>query len=512
MEKKKKLKKREYDKKDLTDIVKFVYITIIFSVYMIAMHNKYFDITKTRYLFFVSVSILFIIFYLAAEVITKIINDEKFEAGNIGIDKPDFKLPVTWMQFFIICNIISFLFSAQRKKSFYGEDGRYMGFYMFFVICSVIIFLSKGLKTCEWLYMLFLATTFFSYIVAIAQHMGNDFMHYRDGISKKQFHIFMSTFGNINIYASFIVISLAVAISVFVFSKKTVYNIFAGVIVVLGGMSMMIANSDSVYMGIFAVAVLLFALAIRDGYVLKMLMCICGLAIGNLILALINRYMVKEYDKREGIARFLDNTGIALVLSAVAFLALFIAFLIQKRMENINKKRASLIFLIAVGAGLVVFVIIGKVLKLSFFDFNYKWGTYRGYIWTKCVELFNEAPLMRKLFGYGQETVRMLTVSNFHDEMLEITDKVYDNAHNELLQYLLTIGFFGVVSYVGMVASSFIYILKNKKTNIITYISASVILGYFVQSLINLNQPMTTPLFFVFMGMGVGNAVYVNKT
>lgn len=54
---------------------------------------------------------------------------------------------------------------------------------------------------------------------------------------------------------------------------------------------------------------------------------------------------------------------------------------------------------------------------------------------------FNEAPLMRKLFGYGQETVRMLTVSNFHDEMLEITERVYDNAHNELLQYLLTIGF-----------------------------------------------------------------------
>ena len=93
------------------------------------------------------------------------------------------------------------------------------------------------------------------------------------------------------------------------------------------------------------------------------------------------------------------------------------------------------------GAGLIVFVIIGNVLKLSIFDFNYKWGTYRGYIWTKCVELFNEAPLMRKLFGYGQETVRMLTVSNFHDEMLDITGKVYDNAHNELLQYLLTIGF-----------------------------------------------------------------------
>jgi len=65
---------------------------------------------------------------------------------------------------------------------------------------------------------------------------------------------------------------------------------------------------------------------------------------------------------------------------------------------------------------------------------------------------------------------------------------------------------------VGMVATTFIYILKNKKRNIITYISASVISGYFVQSLINLNQPMTTPLFFVFMAMGVGNAAYVNKT
>lgn len=511
MGKKKILEETKFDKNGLTDIVKFVYITIIFSAYMVVMHDKYFDITKTRYLFFVSVSILFIIFYLSAEVITKIIRDEKFEVGNPGIPKTDFKLPVTWMQFFLICNIISFLFSAQREKSFYGEEGRYMGFYMFFVLCIVSIFLSKGLKSHEWLYLLFLVTTFFSYIVAIAQHMGNDFMHYRDRISKKQFHIFMSTFGNINIYASFIVISLAVAISIFVFSKKTVYNIFAGIIVVMGGMSMMIANSDSVYMGIFAVCVILFALAIRDGYVFRLVMCISGLAIGNLISALINRYIVKEYDKRAGIARLLDNTRNAIALVTVALLGLFIALLIRKRMENINKKRASIIFLIVVGVGLIVFVIIGNVLKLSLFDFNYKWGTYRGYIWTKCVELFNEAPPMRKLFGYGQETVRMLTVSGFHDEMLEITGRVYDNAHNELLQYLLTIGFFGVISYIGMVAASFIYILKNKKRNVITYISVSVILGYFVQGLINLNQPMTTPLFFVFMAMGVGNAAYVNK-
>ncbi len=103
MEKKRTIKKTEYDKNGLTDIVKFVYIAIIFSVYMIVTHNKYFDITKTRYLFFVSVSILFIIFYLAAEAITKIFKDEKFEVGNLGIDKPDFKLPVTWMQFFLIC-------------------------------------------------------------------------------------------------------------------------------------------------------------------------------------------------------------------------------------------------------------------------------------------------------------------------------------------------------------------------------------------------------------------------
>ncbi|MCM1288975.1 MAG: O-antigen ligase family protein [Clostridium sp.] len=509
MGKKKNIKKTEYDINSFTDIVKFIYITIIFSAYLLVMHNKYFDITKTRYLFFVAVSILFIIYYLIAEMIARFLKDEKLGAGNIK--KTDFQSPVTWMQLFLICNIISYICSSQRGKSFYGEDGRYMGFYMYFVICIVTIFLSKGLKRYEWLYLLFLVTTFFSYIVAIAQHMGKDFMHYRDGVSKKQFNIFMSTFGNINIYASFIVISLAVAISMFVFSKKMVYHIFAGIIVVLGGMSMMIANSDSVYMGIFAATVILSALAIRDGYVCKMLMCISGLAIGNLILAFINRYIVKEYDKREGIARLFDNTRNALILTGAALLVLLLAVFMRKRTENINKKCAALLFLIVVGAGLIAFVIAGNVRGLSVFDFNYKWGTYRGYIWTKCVGLFNEAPLIRKLFGYGQETIRMLTVSNFHDEMLEITGRVYDNAHNELLQYLLTIGFFGVVSYVGMVASSFIYILKNKKRNIITYVSLSVILGYFVQGLINLNQPITTPLFFVFMAMGVGNAAYENK-
>ena len=88
--------------------------------------------------------------------------------------------------------------------------------------------------------------------------------------------------------------------------------------------------------------------------------------------------------------------------------------------------------------------------------------------------------------------------------MKSIEQQIYDNAHNEVLQYLVTTGLCGAVSYIGLFVSSFIYIFKNSKNDLVAYISLAVMLGYFIQGLMNLNQPITTPFYFVFMAVGVG--------
>ena len=88
------------------------------------------------------------------------------------------------------------------------------------------------------------------------------------------------------------------------------------------------------------------------------------------------------------------------------------------------------------------------------FDFNDKWGSYRGYIWRRVTGLYGELPFVQKIFGHGNESIRSLMDDRFYDEMLQVTGTVYDNAHNEYLQYLVTQGLLGMLSYVGVVVTA----------------------------------------------------------
>ncbi|MBQ8913809.1 MAG: O-antigen ligase family protein, partial [Lachnospiraceae bacterium] len=172
--------------------------------------------------------------------------------------------------------------------------------------------------------------------------------------------------------------------------------------------------------------------------------------------------------------------------------------------EKINKNKAIILFMAMIAAIGILVVYVGHKKHIGAFTFNYRWGTFRGYIWTKSIEIFKDAPVMNKLFGYGNESLKTLMNTHYHDEMVSVTKKIYDNAHNELLQYLVTTGLCGMISYAGLFITSFIYILKNSKKDVVAYISLAVMIGYFIQGLININQPITTPFYFVFMAAGIG--------
>ncbi|MCM1273516.1 MAG: O-antigen ligase family protein [Clostridium sp.] len=509
---KKKKHKYRYDTLWVSDIVKYMYMMFIFSAYLIVMNDQYFDITKTRHSIFIMGTVIFLLLYACVAFIEAYLNETIKNDFKNSLTKDKFlKHPAGWMLIFWFGHVIAFMLTYDKKSAFTGENGRYMGFFTFTVLAIMFFALCFRMKTNEWLYLLLLVVTLFAYVVAIFQHMGNDFMHYRDEISKKDFHIFMSTFGNINIFASFIVISLAVAFAMFVFTKRIVNRYFAGIVLVAGGMTIMIANSDSAYMGLVAVVVILLTFAIQNGRAFFMMLGMSLFALGNLCVVLINKYVVVKYDKRGGVAQLLDSVPLAAVLLAVAILIVLATYFAEKKIKETSRKRASHIFLAAFAVFAVIVIVVGIKMHLSIFEFNYKWGTYRGYIWTKCAKVYVDAPFINKLFGYGQETVRYLTTSNFYEEMLDVTGKVYENAHNELLQYLLTVGAYGLIAYIMLVVSSFIYILGGSNKNVISYISLAVIGGYFIQGIINLCQPVTTPLFFVILAAGVGNAGYCRR-
>ena len=527
----------------LSDVVSLVFLFCIFGIYPWIMHDRYFDITKTRSTFIIYSICIYCLLFLATIIIDRMIYKDSFFVEE---DSKIIALPELWMGLFAVANLAAFAVVlmdnsvvghdkagkpiTKAMQAFEGSNGRMMGLFMYILLAIMFFVIARYLKINLNIFIVLAATTLYAYLVAIFQHVNlpidenthslirkfsNHCVGLKEGIAKRQYDVFYSTLGNINIFACFIVITLSVFIFMYIFSKEIRYKVISAIVLVAGGFSIMIANSDSAYIGLSVAIYLAFILAIKDKKFIDFLLAMFFIALGNLGTVILNKKVIVFYDKRGGFATALDRMDYAIIICLVlAFLvaaAILVKKFLSKYLEKINTKKLIVGILIATAVMIVAVVIVGIKKQMSIFKFNYKWGTYRGYIWTKSGELFKDAPFINKLFGYGNESVKSLMVGSYNDEMIAVTKKVYDNCHNELLQYLITTGIFGLVTYLGLFISSFIYILKNSKKQVIAYACLGAMTGYFVQALININQPITTPLYFVIMAVGVGYVRYLKK-
>ena len=500
-------KKKEESKLQFNDFVIFSYLALMFSVFPLIMHNKYFDITITKYNCFVYVSLGLVVFSIISFIIKSVLDEDNHKStadkGNRLI-KPEF-----WALAFAISNVFSCIVSERRMESLTGSEGRYMGMFSYVLLVTVFFILAKPYRGNNCIFYIFAFSTIVMYVIALAQQSGADIFGLKEGISKKQYYLFVSTMGNINIFASFIVIAFAVFAVFFICSEQIIMKTVSGIIVCLSAMVCLISNSDSVYLGVGIVVLFLFYIAIYKEKVRWYFLMLLLMAAGNFTMAFVNKYILVDYYKRDGISRSLENITINIVLLVIlALFTIAIWQLFKKKPELLkdNKNKLAIgitVILVVLG---VTIVAIAFSNDMSIVNFNYKWGNYRGFIWSKCIDAYKNFGMVNKIFGYGNETIKLSVSNPNYDEMMEITNRIYDNAHNEILQYLLTIGIVGVISYLGMVVCSISYMLVKGKNNVYVIVCASACIGYFAQSLVNLNQPFTTPFFFVFLALGVGFA------
>jgi O-antigen ligase len=135
--------------------------------------------------------------------------------------------------------------------------------------------------------------------------------------------------------------------------------------------------------------------------------------------------------------------------------------------------------------------------------FDNSWGTNRGYIWKASCRLWKDFSVEKKLIGYGPDTFGILTVKKLYSEMVTATGQMFDTAHNEYLQYLVTIGILGVISYVTFLITALIKMLKSHKVSPYCAAAAGGVLCYAAQATVNLNLPIATPTMWLLLSVGV---------
>ena len=169
------------------------------------------------------------------------------------------------------------------------------------------------------------------------------------------------------------------------------------------------------------------------------------------------------------------------------------------------------------------------------------------------MEAYSDFSVPQTLFGYGNESVKAIMTDRYYDDMMNTVGVIYDNAHNEYLQYLITTGIFGAVSYVGLLVTTGGALVRTAVSGAVMNENESMssqsagkrskekaasrdsrtvrgsktgtglecllgyaedegsmiavllgITGYAVQAFVNLNQSLTTPYIFLLIAMAGG--------
>lgn len=532
-------KKKSGDGRTTQNGLSIAFLLYMGILYPIIMHDKYFDITLTKYKAF-EVALCIYAVLMALAVLLDIFDERrpfdmfKSKNGYIAAD--------LFMAGFLVSNLAAFALSEDKLDAYTGEAGRRCGLQFVILIVILYICMGRGLKLEKFVLPAFLAAGSFTGIIAVFQYIGVDFLDIREGLSSSIKDIYISTFGNIDIFASFICVVIPVALGLGL-DERPIYDgdvvwklnwtkLLSWFALFIGAAAVVVTNANLAYAGVGAAVVVVFLVAAYGGKLKEFLEMMFAMSLGSLTVSLMIRTSQGSVEKLDGISEFARHTGSVVVVCTVLGLVNFIIQIVThagnfrkkksdghaadnqgKKTEKLSGKLSGKPALIAasslVAAGVIGAIVYASLKAGHVFKIDDSWGNYRGYVWKRLAESYRDFPIINKIFGYGNESVKTIMIDGYYDEMMDTVGVVYDNAHNEYLQYLVTTGIVGAVAYIGLIASAFVSMIRcafgGDDRNLCECTAIALgIAGYATQALFNLNQSLTTPYIFLLAAMAAG--------
>lgn len=488
------------------------FVIIILCIFPLIYHDYYFDILETKYLFFCLTVILMII--------SMLINGMLNRRMQLDIRKfiHSFTLPDWALVSFLGIATISTLFSEYKFEAFWGNEGRYTGLFLLLLYGVSYFLVTRFLEFKDWYLDAFLGAGILASIFGITDYFQLDVLGFKADMKPSQYDMFSSTIGNINTYTAYVALIVAIAAIMFATSKTWKKVIWYYVCFVISVTALIMGGSDNAYLAIGALFGLapLYLFATRKGirnyfvilatffsviYMIK----IINVKYEEVVLGIDSIFnFIAGFDKLVYVV--LGLWGVVLVFAVLDY--------ILKNGRNTIPALLRYIWLIIIGliAVGILFVLYdanfaGNASRYgtlqNYLVINDSWGTTRGYIWRIGIENYSHFNLFQKIFGFGPDTFGIITVNNNYNEMVNTYKMIFDSAHNEYLQYLITIGIAGLIAYVVLLISAFIRIAKKNIDRPCGIAILAALICYNTQALVNINLPIAAPIMWVLLMIGL---------
>ena len=513
----------------LRSAVAGVMVFIFLFIYPLYIRNRYGEVIEGKYQLYwmtalaglAAALVLGLIWLLADLILYKRQGCKAFFAGfKQGEWKKRISLPHVFLLIFMAAVVISTLQSEYLYESVWGNEGRYSGAFLLLLYGTSTWIISRMLRFHQAYLESFLVSAMGVCLLGIADYFHWDPMEFKLGMIHNQ-TLFTSTFGNINVYTAFVDIAAGTAAALFVSARgKKVFWYYICMAVIFT--AAIAGRSDNVYLafGVLLGFLPFYAFKEKRGLCRYLIMAATLCSVIR-ILGLFEMRKGEALGEVIGLAGFSQEIGTTAALTVIAAVlwSLAIIFYLIKRKQlgaPLGKK---------VKAGwavlLTAFTLLGIAVFLDadlggheerygvlaqYLVFNDYWGTTRGFVWRFAMELYNNFLLIHKIFGYGPETFGILTTQYNGNTMVEMYTKFgvyYDNAHNAFLQYLVTIGAAGLLAYVLFTGSVIWQLVKKGSRNPAVMACIFGISCYLAQSVVNIELPAATPVFWTLMAVGL---------
>lgn len=476
-------------------------VAALICIFPLFITNGYLNITASKYHFFCISTVVF-------AVITEIAYLCRTDRADLRKREQRNYTDIFMLVFLAVC-ILSFWFSDYRRAAFTGNAGRMMGLKMMLIMILAYFFISRSYKL-RYREIDLLAVSFIIMCAfAVIQFMGFDPLDLLSVVAVKKRVAFISFSGNINVFASYVCIAVPMFMYLFCTETAKKRKILYCCAVVFGFFGVFASDSDAGILGLAAAFLIVFMFCCRStGSFSEFWLLGAAFSISSLLFRVLSLIFINQCRS--------SSPMYSALLEPRVFLATFcicvLLYLLSRRFTVSDKGLKIIRILFITICALLFFGFFAAIVYYNvseagmpqgflsgYLRFDDSWGSERGTVWRKLCEAYLDFPIIHKIFGSGEDTVALVLKAAESSAVKTSAGQVFDNAHNELLQYLITLGGFGVLAYLLCVGTAVRSAAKSG--SFLRQASSICVCVYFVQSFVTITQPITTPLLFVFLGM-----------
>ena len=514
--------------KKVNQIIASVFTLIIIAVFPLFFRNYFFDILTVKYIFYYGTIISMAVVMLVVSIVFLFLDKSRYDWATIKSLKRQFSIKSfrksDWaMIAFLIAVAISTFQSDYFYESFWGNEGRFMGMFLILLYGVSFFIIGHCLKFKQWFLDVFLFAGMIACIIGIMQFFKYDPIGFKRGLTASDFPSFTSTIGNINTYTSYVALISGMGTVLFAIEKNRFRRAWYLFTVIISIFALITGISDNAYLTLLALFGLLPLYLFNNLKGLKRYMVLVAILFTEFqFIDLISQKYPEHVLKINGLFNVIVGydklAHFVVVLWGICIVLYVLDACVSK--DSIMKKDNNLgrwiwlgLLIIIVMAGCYILYdanIAGNADKYGslkkYLVINDDWGTHRWYIWRIGMESYARFPLIHKIFGYGPDTFGIITVNNFYEEMISRYNEKFDSAHNEYLQYLITIGIVGLAAYLTLLFTSIGEMIRASKKRPVMMALTFALVCYGAQAAVNISVPIVAPIMMTLLMVGVSGS------